>query len=979
MSNVTFINLPTEILHRIFDYLDSQTALRSIPLVCKRFNAAINSYDRVRVDLTTISQSHLRFVSRFIRPEYVTAIIASDKDEQTSDNIDLFFSIFEITQFTRLHSLTLDQIKETNLERFLEHFATDSLVSLTVDSYKLNYSSTNASNSPVNHVVTILSKFFAQYNRLQKFHLENHNYHITEISWPVHCTLSYLSIRECSYDIYFLILRRLSQLQTLIIQFAASKYIYTKPSLSLTNECYPQLTSLTISNCRYSIEEFQLVLSSTPSLVYLKLGSCLSRFDSIFDGYFWEELIQTKLPSLNKFKFCFKIISPLQEKQAPSLSSIIKTFQSPFWLDHKRWLVTCDFTMKKRFGVSEIRLYTNVDENDDVETVFRCEISSTSNIRLLTRRWTNETSKMIIAEMSLELLANELLLLLFEYLNGIYLFRAFYNLNSRFDTLLIEYFRKHSFDFHFVSKQEFDLTCQQYLPLITHQIVALYLANTDETPCQIDLFLTDDFILRRFIHLRSLSFHSVCSNELLTKIISQCGHLHHLTHCRFIECYFENYNKSHYDTIKCLWSLPKLTHCVLDFRFMHNNHIFIPIRISESIRCVSIPHVKWQWNEFFELLRSTPNIHRLDVCLPDIIVDKQLKSSIQYITALQLFVSDNSRAMFNLLQNTPNLLCLIVKTANVVINGHQWKELIVDYLPKLKIFGFFMSYKSIDCNDIEKTIDTLFDSYRTPFWIEDHQWFVRCQWTPDNVKSEIFLYTLPEHSDYFVIQPSSYTTRTKSTCPSEYDYLPSLIHFAFARTYMYFSYIRHLHLTLPFTDFILSNLPQFDRLMILEVGCFPLIDANLAVHQLQKLIDRAPHLYSLEILAWFPLFVQEIPLNLISRSIRPLHFQNACCSINNITTSFNTYKCSVLMNSPLGLQCEFLSLIIDKRTNIIDLVDGLPNLRTLKVHCQDDQWENRSTLFPIDDELIIWLRARLPCVIINRDARFMKYIRLWIR
>ncbi|CAF1597122.1 unnamed protein product [Adineta ricciae] len=127
----------------------------------------------------------------------------------------------------------------------------------------------------------------------------------------------------------------------------------------------------------------------------------------------------------------------------------------------------------------------------------------------------------------------------------------------------------------------------------------------------------------------------------------------------------------------------------------------------------------------------------------------------------------------------------------------------------------------------------------------------------------------------------------------------------------------------------------------------------------------------------FPLIVQEIPLHLFSHSIRSLQFQNACCSINKTTTYFTTNKCYDLIHSPLGIHCEFLSLNVQKRTSILDLVHGLPNLRTLKVFCEDDQWGHRTATSSGNDELIQWLETRLSCVI-SRDKRFKTFIRLWI-
>ncbi|UJR19556.1 hypothetical protein I4U23_022686 [Adineta vaga] len=58
--------------------------------------------------------------------------------------------------------------------------------------------------------------------------------------------------------------------------------------------------------------------------------------------------------------------------------------------------------------------------------------------------------------MLLESLANELLLDLFEFLDGIDLLRAFGGLNCRFETLLHRYVLDYHLDFRFVSKRDFD-------------------------------------------------------------------------------------------------------------------------------------------------------------------------------------------------------------------------------------------------------------------------------------------------------------------------------------------------------------------------------------------------------------------------------------------------------------------------------------------------------------------------------------------
>jgi hypothetical protein len=56
----------------------------------------------------------------------------------------------------------------------------------------------------------------------------------------------------------------------------------------------------------------------------------------------------------------------------------------------------------------------------------------------------------------LEALANEILLELFEFLDAVELFRAFYDLNNRFNTLLLTHFRAYRINFHSVLKYRSD-------------------------------------------------------------------------------------------------------------------------------------------------------------------------------------------------------------------------------------------------------------------------------------------------------------------------------------------------------------------------------------------------------------------------------------------------------------------------------------------------------------------------------------------
>jgi hypothetical protein len=205
-----------------------------------------------------------------------------------------------------------------------------------------------------------------------------------DISWSGQYTLQHLTIGVCSYEEFQLILSHLSQLQTLVLK-DCNTYGLNETFLT-SSACvnYPQLKSLTIERCSLSIEYLKLAFSLTPSLVYLKLMSDRSLYDSVFDGDFWVEFIQTKLPLLDKFDFVFTYYLSFHYHVPQSFSSLIISFQTPFWLNDKHWFVTYDYVIhssQHRIIIYTLPEYTTME----TETLIRCEASLTDSVRLLNR------------------------------------------------------------------------------------------------------------------------------------------------------------------------------------------------------------------------------------------------------------------------------------------------------------------------------------------------------------------------------------------------------------------------------------------------------------------------------------------------------------------------------------------------------------------------------------------------------------------
>lgn len=87
------LSLPVELIHRIFDYIDTETIVFVIRFVCKQLYSTANTYDRYKLDFRHMFRSDLPLLGRIINPKNVTSLILSDK-LHTNDQINFFFHNF---------------------------------------------------------------------------------------------------------------------------------------------------------------------------------------------------------------------------------------------------------------------------------------------------------------------------------------------------------------------------------------------------------------------------------------------------------------------------------------------------------------------------------------------------------------------------------------------------------------------------------------------------------------------------------------------------------------------------------------------------------------------------------------------------------------------------------------------------------------------------------------------------------------------
>ncbi|CAF0963154.1 unnamed protein product [Rotaria sordida] len=327
--------LPVELLNHILNFLDTNTILLSFRYVCKRFYIIANAYNQYKLNLNSCRKNNFYHFCRIINPLNIISLILSD-DDKTPGQISLFLSFFNLKQFIYLHSLTLLEIDDKNLNIILKDLSHLLLKSLTIKS--------RTSLTLTDQTLSCLSTILEQTN-LKEFTLSIWCFEIYDFIWPNQCQIEYLQIsNRITFEQYCTILERCLFLQTLII-----KDVLWNDTDMVISTYYRQLKSLTLEDNRMDIYKLEQFLSLTPSLIYLKVIGMAY----LIDSYRWEKILRIKLPNLNKFEFFFLSWKNVNYNFS-DIEALIQPFQTAFWLENKQWLVNCDYIINP----TEVMLYS---------------------------------------------------------------------------------------------------------------------------------------------------------------------------------------------------------------------------------------------------------------------------------------------------------------------------------------------------------------------------------------------------------------------------------------------------------------------------------------------------------------------------------------------------------------------------------------------------------------------------------------------
>ncbi|UJR14432.1 hypothetical protein I4U23_001429 [Adineta vaga] len=227
-------------------------------------------------------------------------------------------------------------------------------------------------------------------------------------------------------------------------------------------------------------------------------------------------------------------------------------------------------------------------------------------------------------------------------------------------------------------------------------------------------------------------------------------------------------------------------------------------------------------------------------------------------------------------------------------------------------------------------------------WLSWIQWISAFRYASNvltvNEFHTIVLYTLPYPLDTFSFIGGC---QSKSTNPndlnqsSSYDQVQTLEHIHNNQYNISYNRIlipiqcaniHHLKLKFPLHEHFWSMIPTLDRLISLDVTLYEDRDYS----QLQLLLQRTPHLHLLKFCHRNKFSLASF--NIYNASIRRLaFFQNSGFRLHY----FDSIECALFTNLPLASQCEILTIDVQNRIDIVKLINNMPNLQAMNVHCRD--------------------------------------------
>ncbi|CAF1092114.1 unnamed protein product [Adineta steineri] len=320
-------------------------------------------------------------------------------------------------------------------------------------------------------------------------------------------------------------------------------------------------------------------------------------------------------------------------------------------------------------------------------------------------------------------LSNELLLNIFDLLDGYHIFDAFSDLNNRIQQLITspDFFLK--LNISFMSKSNFNRRSVNIIRPNMNQIISLQLSE----PFFIKNFFTSFPIDISFNRLESLVLNdlNIDHDVFILTSLAQLPRLFSLK----IFCY-EWYEL--FMIFQSVFRLPVLRYAKILCSNWGSRFVPFPIATSDKQRSMTLEYLAVDGppdlTSIYNLLSYTPRLRRLS--FENILCSKYIPvgqcTIPRNLTSISLYhwrlSFDKFASFIAIVGSELEFLRISIIHKTALSNAYQWQQLIIRHMPRLRTFLFDYHGPLIKDAHGNNRCQTLLDEFSSPFWIEQ-QWF----------------------------------------------------------------------------------------------------------------------------------------------------------------------------------------------------------------------------------------------------------------
>ena len=295
-----------------------------------------------------------------------------------------------------------------------------------------------------------------------------------------------------------------------------------------------------------------------------------------------------------------------------------------------------------------------------------------------------------------------------------------------------------------ISKSNFERYHKKMLSPNIHRINYLHLSN----PFTIDIVFSPPRIALKFLQLETLILDNI-SGKYLKNILK---HLIHLPKLHSLVLSLADYARRSINLYEPIFCLPKLKYCQITYEINQITDELGPsFDFLNGYKISPIEHLvingRFRFEAFDDLLQCLPKLRRLSIDYltgnldADVEPLSNLSNDLKYVS-LNLDNRIQPHRLEKLIKyffRTVEVLRLMTRHNQSYFHAERWEQLILSYLPNLRVF---------DLNHIDTVIDDNYlthyfkiQNFDSSFWIRQQCFFTHLHYGEHYVDSRIFYST----------------------------------------------------------------------------------------------------------------------------------------------------------------------------------------------------------------------------------------------